>query len=62
MNREGGYGYFLWKYRDGFRVSGKWGQKCFVLPKQKLIVTFLGHMPDGSDGLMNSMEKHLLGK
>ena len=60
MNREGGYGYFLWKYRDGFRVSGKWGQKCFVLPSEKLIVTHLGHMPDGSDALLSSTEKHLL--
>ena len=58
--REGGYGYFFWKYRDGFRISGKWGQKCVVLPQQQLTVTFLSHMPDGSDGLMNSMEKHLL--
>ena len=62
MNREGGYGYFLWKYRDGFRVSGKWGQKCFILPHEKLIVTYLSHMPDGSNALISSMEKHLLGK
>ncbi len=62
MNREGGYGYFLWKYRDGFRISGKWGQKCLVLPNQKLIVTYLSHMPDNSDALLSSMETHLLGK
>ena len=58
--REGGYGYFLWKYRDGFRVSGKWGQKCFILPHEKLIVTYLSHMPEDSDAVFNSMEKHLL--
>lgn len=62
MNREGGYGYFLWKYRDGFRISGKWGQKCFILPNEQQIVTYLSHMPDGSDALLSSMEKHLLGK
>lgn len=26
MNREGGYGYFIWKYRDGFSINGKWGR------------------------------------
>lgn len=62
MNREGGYGYFLWKYRDGFRISGKWGQKCFILPNEQQIVTYLSHMPDDSDALLSSMEKHLLGK
>ena len=61
MNREGGYGYFIWKYRDGFRVSGKWGQKCFILPKQKLMITYLSDMQDNSDLLFQSMEKHILG-
>ena len=28
MNREGGYGYFIWKYRNGFSINGKWKQKC----------------------------------
>ena len=60
MNREGGYGYFLWKYRNGFRVSGKWGQRCLILPHENLIVTFLSHMPDGTDALLSSIEKHLL--
>ena len=60
--REGGYGYFFWKYRDGFRISGKWGQKCFILPNENLVVTFLGHLPDGSNALLSSMETHLLEK
>ncbi len=61
MNREGGYGYFFWKYRDGFSMNGKWGQKCYVLPKQKMIVTFLSHMEEGSDRIRECMEKYLLG-
>ena len=61
MNREGGYGYFFWKYRDGFSMNGKWGQKCYVLPKQKTIVTFLSHMEEGSDPVRECMEKYLLG-
>lgn len=43
MNREGGYGYFLWKYREGFLISGKWKQKCYILPERKLVITYLSH-------------------
>ena len=60
MNREGGYGYYFWKYRDGFILSGKWGQKCYVLPEQNMMVTFLSHVEEGSDSIQESMEKHLL--
>lgn len=61
MNREGGYGYFIWKYRDGFSINGKWGQKCYILPKDKLMITFLSHMEEHSGELKASMEKHLIG-
>lgn len=61
MNREGGYGYFLWKYRDGFSINGKWKQKCYILPKRELIVTYLSHIEDDSHDLLNSMERHILG-
>lgn len=61
MNREGGYGYFFWKYADGFSISGKWKQKCYVLPKQKKIITFLSDITDDSDDLILSMEKNILG-
>lgn len=61
MNREGGYGYFFWKYRDGFSINGKWKQKCYVLPKEKLVITYLADIRDDSSDLKHSMEKHLLG-
>lgn len=61
MNREGGYGYFIWKYKDGFRISGKWGQKCYVLPERGLIVTYLSHMENEPDELRDSMERNILG-
>ncbi len=61
MNREGGYGYFIWKYRDGYSINGKWGQKCYVLPDQELMISFLSHIEDESVPLTESMEKHLLG-
>ena len=61
MNREGGYGYFIWKYRDGFSINGKWKQKCYVLPERKLIVTYLTHIQEDSHALLDSMERHILG-
>lgn len=61
MNREGGYGYFLWKYRDGFSINGKWKQKCYILPASGLMVTYLSHIEDSSPALKGSMERHILG-
>lgn len=61
MNREGGYGYFIWKYRDGFSINGKWKQKCYVLPCKKLVITYLSHIEDDTPDLKESMEKHILG-
>lgn len=61
MNREGGYGYFIWKYRDGFSINGKFGQKCYVLPAEKIIVSFLSHLEEDSLPLRTSMEKNILG-
>ena len=60
INKEGGYGFFIWKYKDGFSINGKWGQKCYVLPGRSMIVTFLSHLEEGSDRLRECMEKHLL--
>ena len=59
-NQEGGYGYFFWKYADGFCISGKWKQKCYVLPRQNQIITFLSDITDNSNDLILSMEKNLL--
>ena len=61
MNREGGYGYFIWKYKDGFSINGKWKQKCYVLPDKSLMVTFLSNIQDKCDGLTASMEKNIFG-
>ena len=60
MNREGGYGYFIWKYRDGFSINGKWGQKCFIFPDRGLMVTFLSDMPEGSEAICELMEQYIL--
>ena len=60
MNREGGYGFYIWKYRDGFSINGKLGQKCYILPKEGMIVTYLSHIEDESHALKNSMEKNIL--
>lgn len=60
MNREGGYGYFIWKYRSGCSINGKWGQKCFILPKEKKMITYLSHIEEGSGAVKESMERYLL--
>ena len=61
MNREGGYGYFFWKYRDGFSINGKWKQKCYILPKQGIMVTHLADIRDETHDLKESMERNILG-
>lgn len=61
MNREGGYGYYLWKYRDGFSINGKNKQKCYILPAQKKMITYLADIPEPGNALRESMEKHVLG-
>lgn len=61
MNREGGYGFYFWKYRGGFSINGKWKQKCYVLPQKGLIITYLSHIENDSHDLLESMEKHILG-
>ena len=61
MNREGGYGFFLWKYRSGFSLNGKWKQKCYVLPDEGILVSYLSDIQDDSHDLLQSMEKNILG-
>ena len=61
MNREGGYGYYIWKYRDGFSINGKLKQKCYILPKRGLMITYLANIEDDSNDLRDSMEKNILG-
>ncbi len=60
MNKEGGYGYFFWKYKDGFLISGKWGQKCFIFPKQQLMITYLSDIREGKDVVLRMMEEEIL--
>lgn len=49
---EGGYGYFFWITDNGFRISGKWGQKCLVYPHKNLMMTYLSDMRDDSDKVL----------
>ena len=61
MNREGGYGFFIWKYRTGFSFNGKWKQKCYILPKEGILVSYLSDIQDDSHDLLQSMERNILG-
>lgn len=58
-NREGGYGYYIWKYGEGFRISGKQGQRCYIFPERQLLITYLANMED-SEPLAACMREYLL--
>ncbi len=60
LNREGGYGYYFWKYQDGYRISGKWGQRSFVFPESDMVITYLANMEHGSGLLTEAMEEYIL--
>lgn len=60
INREGGYGYYFWKYGDGYRISGKWGQRSFVFPKKDMVVTYLSNMEHGSGQVTEAMEEYII--
>ncbi|MGN6710313.1 serine hydrolase domain-containing protein [Anaerocolumna jejuensis] len=60
MNREGGYGYFIWKYKNGYRISGKWGKRCYVFPQQQLMITYLADVGEGPDIALLAMEQEIL--
>ncbi|MBQ6104587.1 MAG: 23S rRNA (uracil(1939)-C(5))-methyltransferase RlmD [Lachnospiraceae bacterium] len=60
-NREGGYGLFTQLYRDGFRITGKCNQRCFVLKNRGLVITYLSDMPEGGNEVTESVEWNLLG-
>ena len=60
MNKEGGYGYYFWKYMDGYRISGKWGQRCYIFPDKDMMVTYLANMEHGAEKLTKAMEEWIL--
>ncbi len=59
-NRDGGYGYFVWMRPDGFVISGKWKQKCYVLPDDGLVFTFLSHIEEDMPELTDSIRRNIL--
>ena len=58
--REGGYGYFLWRFGSGNRISGKLGQRCFAFSDKSLVITWLGNNEEGGDALEAAMRRFLL--
>ena len=59
-NDRYGYGFYIWKYKDGFYISGKWGQHCLILRDEKLMVTFTGFVPEQAEDVENAMIKYIL--
>lgn len=56
-NSDGGYGYFFWRNGSHFSISGKWGQKCLIYPQKKLMITYLGDMPENSGEMLKLAEE-----
>ncbi len=45
--KEGGYGYFFWRYKDNtYRSSGKWGQMCVVIPEKHAVIAVMSDIRD----------------
>lgn len=40
------YGYGFWLHPDYYYMSGKWGQRCTVVPKLKAVVAVNAYMPE----------------
>jgi CubicO group peptidase (beta-lactamase class C family) len=57
MNREGGYGYYFWKYNGGYGICGKNGQRCYVFPDKNLMITFLSDLPRESEAVIKAMQE-----
>lgn len=54
------YGYFFWVLADGnFYMSGKWGQKCFVLPQYQAVIAVNSNM-QGRDSSNSYIIRKLL--
>ena len=54
------YGYFFWVLADGnFYMSGKWGQKCFVLPQYHAVIAVNSDMK-GKDSSNSYIIRKLL--
>lgn len=58
--KEGGYGFYFWKFRKGYYISGKWGQRCIVVPSKRLLITYLSDMKNGCDEVTRAVEKYFI--
>ena len=57
--REGGYGYCMWPYYGGVRISGKWGQRSYIFPKTGIVLSLLSDNPDHSDEVDRLVAEYL---
>ncbi|GAA1433599.1 hypothetical protein GCM10009616_25950 [Microlunatus lacustris] len=54
-----GYGYQLWRSRNGYRGDGAYGQFCLVLPEQDVVVVTTAQT-ENMQGLIDAVWDHLL--
>ena len=49
------YGYFLWTDGVSAYMSGKWGQKCVILPERRAVIVLNSEMPENDTSLRTAM-------
>jgi CubicO group peptidase (beta-lactamase class C family) len=59
-NGENGYGYFTWITPNGFAASGKWGQKCLVIAKENITVTYLSDIREKPNRVMDIILSNII--
>ena len=50
-----GYGYLFWADGESCYMSGKWGQKCVILPAYRAVIAVNSEMPDNEHSLQYAM-------
>ena len=51
-----GYGYFFWmNEKDGYRMWGRYGQNCIVLPESETVITTQGMEEKNEQGLLDAI-------
>lgn len=63
--KENGYGYYFWRCSEnGYMISGKWGQQCYVFPEKELVVAYLAYLPEEVENkfVSRSMYETILSK
>lgn len=57
-----GYGYQVWRSREGFRLDGAYGQYALVFPETQTVIAITSAQPVSSQPLLDLVWRHLVGE